>query len=115
MSYTEIVDGKRVWSIDNINSVRNLYKLALENNGYTEGFNGLLKYALLECGFEQTKNRYVYALGKPVSQDFDFARVQVITYISLRSFSFIKVASRHGVEEVKDISELFNIIRKHWK
>lgn len=111
-SYTELVDGKRVWSID-INSVINLYNLALENNGYTEGFNGLLKDALLECGFEQTKNRYVYALGKPVSKDY--ARVQVITYISLRSFGFIKVASRHGVEEVKDISELFNIVRKHWK
>lgn len=113
-SYTEKVDGKRVWSID-INSVRNLYKLALENNGYTEGFNGLLKDTLLECGFMETENKYVFALGEPFSKDYAIARVQVITYISLSMRRFIRVSSKNGIDEVKDISELFDLIRSHWK
>jgi hypothetical protein len=113
MSFTEIVNGKRDWT--DLNSVAGTYKLALEYIDATSDFNEILKGALLECGFREAENRYVYALGEPISEDHGYARVMVVTYMSLKTFGFIKVTSRHGVEEVKDISKLFDLIRSHWE
>jgi len=113
MSLTEVVNGKRDWT--DLNSVAGRYKAALEYVDATSDFNEILKGALLECGFKEAENRYVYKLGEPISEDHGHARVMVYTYMSLKTFGFIKVTSRNGIEEVNDISELFNLIRRHWK
>jgi hypothetical protein len=117
MSYTKIENGKRVWS--DVLSVRSSYDLALRepSNRPTNYFNIVLKSALIECGFEQSeKNENIHLLGKPIFRSMvGEGRVEVKTFNNLYGYSYIQVMSRHGVEEVKDISELFNLIRSHWK
>lgn len=116
MRYTKVENGQRVWSSDS--AAMTLYQDARMDAGGlgSSYFNVMLKHALLECGFKElAENTLIYVLGDPpLGSPLLGGRVQIMTYNNLYRKK-ISVASEKGLEEVKDILQLFDLIRTHWK